>query len=489
MKYKNLSKMFNFLNPEQVKYLDLFLSNNLSKSDKNPMFIMFQLLNENKQLDDAQVCKRIYDKAYCSAYSQLKAKLEKILISAILLNEGKSISKNVEFNERFEIVKQILIAELFIRKTEMELAIEILEKLLQQASSKEYIIEMVLINNLLLQAKSRNESFSELEEMYQKSGETLSEFLEYNTIVNQGAKLRSVVHSIKSQKKIVEKVQEVEMKMNEVLSTKNESNLFINKKEKLMLEMAVCKSKNNFMESLAVAKKLNQLYNQNISKISQADYFNLYIEKSISYLNLSSFQKCIENANLALKYNISKINELAVMEILFLAYFRDNDIENAKTILDKTFANPIIGNTGTMKAKFHFYMACYYYNVKKINQVNKHLNQAYPLFQDKKGWEIALRLLDIMIYIDRKDFYYLNIYLLKVKNVMKKMKNENMLRLIEIMKVVNAICKYNGNKKMVLKAVSSSIKKLNEAKGEYYWSQNSYEFYRFDEWIKDKLIE
>lgn len=489
MKYNNLSKMFNFLNAEQVKYLDLFLSNNTSKNDKSPMFIMFQLLNENKQLDDAQVCRRIYNKDYCSAYSQLKARLEKILISAILLNEGKRISKNAEYNERFEIVKQILIAELFIRKTEMDLAIEVLEKLLQQASSKEYIIEMVLINNLLLQAKSRNESFSELEEMYQKSGETLSEFLEYNTIVHQGAKLRSVIHSVKSQKKIVEKVQEVELKMNEVLSSKNESNLFINKKEKLLLEMAVYKSKNNFKTSLEVAKNLIQLYNQNTSKVSQADYFNLYIEKSISFLNLSSFQECIENANLALKYNISKINELAVMEILFLAYFRNNDIENAKIILDKTFANPTIDNTRTMKAKFHFYMACYHYNMKKINQVNKHLNQAYPLFQDKKGWEIALRLLDIMIYIDRKDFYYLNIYLDKVKNVLKKMKDENTLRLIEILKVVNAICKNNGNKKMVLKTVPSSLKKLSEAKGEYYWIQNGYEFYRFDEWIKDKLIE
>jgi len=488
--FESLHKMFEYLKVDQIKYIDYSLMKTVESDVEKPMYTMFQLLSMNEiKLNDTQVCQKIYQKNYCSAYSQLKSRMYRLIIHAILIGDAKVMTRNKAFNERFDLVKEMIVAEFLIRKGDANIAISILEKLLEQALTKEYIVELVLINNLLVIVRSRDENFGRLENLYKRSGDILKDFFKYTSIYNQSAKLRSVVHSVKSQKVINEKIKEVEDNLSNLKIDENESMFFVNKNREMQLQLSIYSNKNEYEKALQIADDLLILYQNNYNKVDNNDFFGLYIEKSICLLNLFMYDECIESCNEALKYSSSKANELAVFETQFLAYFRKGNYTQANDVLEAAFSNTNLAKMATMNAKFHFYKACFFYKDKNYDQVNKHMRKAELLYADTKGWEIAFKLLDIMIFIDNKDFYYLKFYLEKVRKMLTKMKDENTVRLKEILKISSSVAKHNGNKKLVLKDIENSLNKLSEGKSDFYWNPKGYEFFRFDEWINGKLIE
>lgn len=95
-------------------------------------------------------------------------------------------------------------------------------------------------------------------------------------------------------------------------------------------------------------------------------------------------------------YKPEEVNYLIALETAFRISFFNGDLERCKTLLGEASAHNALSLSKLRLGRWKYYEAALSFRERQFARCSKLLNEATPVMADKSGWNIALRLLEIM---------------------------------------------------------------------------------------------
>jgi tetratricopeptide (TPR) repeat protein len=142
---------------------------------------------------------------------------------------------------------------------------------------------------------------------------------------------------------------------------------------------------------------------------------------------------------------------------------------------------------GYRKSKFIYYQACVLFATKQFKEALQLLNKSLDIEKDKTGWNIALRTLNILVFIELNKINEAARALEALRKYMERLtkSDEVKQRDILIIKLLREIEKdgFRLNQKNMI--ASKLLKELSEKNKPTSWNYYTPELIPFHEWVKD----
>ena len=108
---------------------------------------------------------------------------------------------------------------------------------------------------------------------------------------------------------------------------------------------------------------------------------------------------------------------------------------------------------------------------------------ADPLYQDKHGWNLGLRIFDIMLHVDMRKFDLAESMVGNLRRHVQRYADEDS-RERNMYRFLNILCRSAFNLEEAVKEGADILAKLSEST---HWKAYSHEPVPYDMWIKAKL--
>jgi len=247
-----------------------------------------------------------------------------------------------------------------------------------------------------------------------------------------------------------------------------------------------------FITSIELTLKLQDLVENSPSLNINSSKSGLQMELAKLFIQTGQYTRAQEVAKNAVEnFKDGMINQLRAAEILFFSYLRDNKLSKAKEIIEYAMSHKQYkdkrGNK-TYTARWEFYKANILYLLGEKTLASNLLSQNTVLAKDRSGWELGLRILEIMMRIDENawdivGYNQTNFY--KLLNNIKK-KESNIFRAEKILHIIRILSRSGGDFTLTKQRVNGSLELLTAGKGKYYWDPTGFEVIRFDQWFLEK---
>ncbi len=491
----HIVKFIQSLNAKEIQVVDdhiqsIYLLSG-SNSDESKQLKLFRYITQNneRQLPDTELTKEVSTANLAS----LKYLLSEKIYDALLLN--KHIENKTVFNPREQIVftlkKKILLIKTLYRTLNQgrtETVSFLLAETIKTAKKNE--VFDVLIEALILQKyyKAIRTGFEEFDNI-----NTEISFFDhcfkcvqyandayYRLILN-----REFVKSLSE--KELEKHLQVSISQMEIDFRKTKSqeiNYF-----KHIFHIALYEHKKNYKEAINYCKKLLLLV-----KNSPVIYSKDRIGFAMGNLSMFStynenYKAAALNAQNAQKFHIpNSMTFLIIQEQEFFAHFYGKNYKQAIKCSEEMLQHSLVDTGGYRKSKFIYYEACVLFATKHHKEALQLLNKSLEIEKDKTGWNIALRILTILVFIELNKINEASRALEALRKYMERLTKSDKVKsrdtliiklLREIEKDGFKISNQNNTALKILKELSDKDK--NKANS---WNYYTPELIPFHEWVK-----
>jgi len=439
-------KLVSALSKEELRKFKLLLKQQKASNDE---FLVAKLLDAykyNKNEDDNTIRLKVFPSKNKNAFYQLKNRMvETVFKSLILLNYKK--------DEKILIKNYLTLAEVFVYKSEYELAFDILEKAERKANKKKYYSLLNIIYNDIIDLS-----------------------ISYSKIP-----LNIYLKKKKDVLKTIEQYEQLEHISLEIAWNLQKSN-FRDKGTTILEELDDIKSniENSDLLSRAPSLKISLQRTIRNALLQKGDFDSLALYLSNT---IKEFEK--ENIFIKTNYNHKIIMQVwLINSLLKLKYFKSVIVES-ESLMDSLLAyNKLYYNNFIWtyyqskfiatyyltnledaleflmhiknkyaKPKFEYYslflnqnMFTVYYSLNNYKKANQYLNELLkPDFFDSLSAELKLSItiVDLIMYFESKDYNYL-IY--KIKEIKRKyrtpLSKPNFEREKSFINVLDSLSKY-----------------------------------------------
>jgi hypothetical protein len=491
----HIVKFIQSLNEREIQVIDdhihsIYLLSGSNSADESKQLKLFRYITNNKerQLTDAELSKHISSKNLAS----LKYLLSEKIYDALLLN--KHIENKAVFNPREQIVftlkkKILLIKSLYrvLNQGRTETINFLLTETIKLAKENE--IYDVLIEALILQKylKGIRIGIAEFDNInlqiifYEHCFKCVQNANDiYYRLILNGEFIKSL------SEKEVEKHLRVSIKQMEIDFKKTKSqevNYFMH-----ILQIALFEHEKKFQQAIIYCKKLLSLVKKNEI---------LYTKDRIGFAmnNLCLFNVFIENykeaavqAKNAQKYLIpNSMSYLISKEQEFYAYFYSKNYIEANKCIEEMLQHSMADSGGYRKSKFIYYEACVLFATKQFKEALQLLNKSLEIEKDKTGWNIALRTLNILVFIELNKINEASRALEALRKYMERLtkSDEVKQRDILIIKLLREIEKDGFRLNPKNATAAKMLKELSEKNKPTSWNYYTPELIPFHDWVKD----
>jgi len=498
---KSIIKIVNTLKPSEKQFIINIYKSKVNK-DEQKRFKLFKLVlehceNKSNSSSDKQIELETFKLLYKSskdktAYSHLKSRLRNDILSYLLIQDSsnkKYISPRIKAQlecDRLNNQGLLLLRRGLYKEAEKEL-----KKALKIARKFEIFAEIIRIQ-ISLRATT---GYREGEKKYKLYSKDLNYYIEeyvayikakeYYEIVNMPTHFKTnkneeVLEKSKMFCNELDKIVHKESSENFLFHYyRLKSNHFIN-----LLE---------FEKSIELNFKLQELVKKSPSLNINSNKAGLQMGLAKLYIETGKYQNAQKAAHSAVDgFRDGMINQLRAAEILFFSYLRANQLDKAKETVDYAMEHKQYKSKSAnkeYKAIWDFYHANILYLLGEKAEASTLLSQNTTLAKDKSGWELGLRILDIIMRIDDNawdivSYNITNFYKL-LHNIKKK--ESNIFRAEEILKIIKALSKSGGDFTGSSLKIKQSLALLSQGKGKYYWDPTGFEVIRFDVWFMEKV--
>ena len=213
-----------------------------------------------------------------------------------------------------------------------------------------------------------------------------------------------------------------------------------------------------------------------------------------AYDNLSQYKTFTGNFNEAAKfakqaqtyYSINGIDYLVSKEQEFHVYFYHGKYEKAIVCSNELVEHPLSDVGKFRKSKFVYSQACVYFAQKKYKNALALLKKSLELEKDKTRWNVSLKILYVMIFIELNKTDEATNALESLRKYMARNKKDMKLRDVKIVKVLREMEKND----FVLNEKNQTIKKLWKelaaSKTKISWEFYTPELNPFHKWLAEK---
>ncbi len=208
------------------------------------------------------------------------------------------------------------------------------------------------------------------------------------------------------------------------------------------------------------------------------------------YLRLNNAEGCNYHASLLITISSEDTFNISLAkEHLFMSEFHLGNFGKAHLIIKNLLVNTSPRDT-FYKAKRYYYHACVLFLQRRHKYAHDCLQFTKALDADKNGWNIAVRILDIMNQIQWGGLYHsadahidnLRDHIFKTRKI-KPITPRN----LAILDILKALVKEGFNFDTVAAQKASVLQKLSSGNEDYEWNMISPELIRFDAWFMAKV--
>lgn len=473
------------LTQEEVAILRRYLLPSRASKKPKTLKIVDLILDPRGHNDDViqkRVSPEASDNTFAILIADLKKKIQEVLIMDINLDR-KGIYPQIK-KVKYACRKHLITIDIFFKRGLTHEAFILLDKVIAKAKSFElfdiaaealYTKSSATVKRVGV--KGMHELFDE-SNYYQKCHEVVMQAqILYNQITAEASfhQYADIVDRIES------KFQAIQEQLTHYPS------------ETAWYHLSVCKlfilqEQKNYLEA-------DHLLNEMLVRVKKSKAIRMARRIGIAHMRLADNalmandpQSALDNAEAATDYlDQGNFNNQLAREFVFISSIHLGKTEHLTNLI-----KGLINDTGKEKSPFYFAKRKYYHAcLLVLRNRNKYahicLQECGALDTDKDGWNIALRILNIMNQIswgglyDSAESHIENLY----QHINKTRKlSEVTPRQLAILDILKALVRDGFDFELVSKKKEKEIRLLSSGDKGYEWQMNSTEVIRFDSWFK-----
>lgn len=491
----HIVKFIQSLNEKEIQVIDdhihsIFLLSGSNSAEESKQLKLFRFITTNKDrlLSDSELSKHVGTANLAS----LKYLLTEKIYDALLLN--KHLENKLIFNHKEQVVftlkKKILLIKSLYR-TQNDGRIETVNVLLAETIklAKENEVFDVLIEALIAQKQLKGFRFG-FEEFEKLNNEIF--FYEHCSKCVQNA--YDAFYRLTLNKEFINSLSDKEMEQHLKTSIKQmevdykktkaqEVNYFMH-----ILKIALYEHEKEFKEAISYCKKLLAMVKK--SPVLYSKDRVGFAMANLTQFNVFSgnYKEASMHAKNAQQYHINNsLNHLILKEQEFYAYLYAGNFKEAIKCTEEMLQHSMADTGGYRKSKFIYYEACVLFATKQFKEALQLLNKSLEIEKDKTGWNIALRTLNIMVFIELNKINEASRGLEAIRKYMERNGKSDQIRQrdILIVKLLREIEKDGFRFDSKNANATKMLKDLTEKNKPTSWNYYTPELIPFHEWVKD----
>jgi tetratricopeptide (TPR) repeat protein len=480
------------LSSEEIKIVKeyVYKSNSKPVLGENKIEKLFDTLvaDPEKKFTDKELSNILSSNA--GALRVMKSRLLEKTKDALL--SDRHFENDLIFSEReqilFDLKKKVLLAKSLYRKLNQGKT-EVINLLLAEiiAKGKKYECYDVLVEALTLQRflKGFMTGFIEFDKKTKeiqfydhcfKSTQYANE-LYYKLILNND--LINTLTKKDLENHIYNSIKQLELRYKETQS--QEVNYYLN-----LFKLYICEYIKDYKQGVIVCQKRIQLL-----KKSKVIYNNDRLSFALSTLGqikiyLGKYREAIIDIKSAEKLLIkNSTNYTLLKEIEFYAYIYKGDYEHAMNCTSELMQYSLLSMGQFRQAKFMYFQSCVLFKMKKFKDALKILNKSLEIEKDKIGWNISLRVLMTMIFIELNKAGEANTSIATLrKHIERTSKGKEIKqRDILILKLLRELEKDGFKRNEKNKTATKLLVELSDKNKSTAWNYYTPELIPFHEWV------
>lgn len=494
----HIVKFIQSLNEKEVQVIDdhiqsiYLLSGSNAGESKQLKLFRFITQNKDRELTDSEVSKHVDTPNLAS----LKYLLSEKIYDALLLN--KHLQNEAIFSPREQVVfslkkKTLLIKSLYrtLNQGRIETVNFLVGETIKLAKENEVFDVLAEILIVQKQLKGMRAGISEFESVnneiifYEQCFKSVQNANDayYRLILNQ-----EFIKSL-TQKELDQHIKNSikQMEADYKKTKAQEVNYYMH-----ILQIALYENERNYKKAIEYCKKLLLMIKKSTVLYSK-DRIGFAMSNLTQFnVLIGNYKEAALNAKNAQQFHISNsFNYLTLKEQEFYANFYAGNYKEATKCTEEMLEHSLADTGGYRKSKFVYYQACVLFATKQFKEALQLLNKSLEIEKDKTGWNIALRTLNIMVFIELSKINEASRALEAIRKYMERLTKSDEVkeRDILIIKLLREIEKdgFSYDPKNV--SATKMLKELSEKDKPTSWNYYTPELIPFHEWVQDTAVK
>jgi len=478
---EELRQIYNSLTSSEKRFVRNYYKNDPDKKRLR----LFQLLEEGIEISDEDAMKEIYGEISKTAFSHLKSRLKKDIMSVLLFQEGDKQSAAPYRQAEIDCRRLLIEGDLLLKRGVYKTAVKTLKKAKKLADQYELTAEAIIIEDLLrthIGFKKGLKEFNEYSKELHSKFSLMEEILEAKEVYNKiglGSTFKKnekedyLTYAKKSYKKLQSFYE----------NTKSPTVGYYYYLTALYYFHLI----KDYESALNNAKNLLQLLENSSSIKSSTRIANANLQVTDILIYSGQYQESIHYANETINHlGKGLMNELVSLQWLFFAQFHSGALDQAGQTLERAFAHPKRKASDFLHGKWWFYRASFYFAKGNYDDSLNALDQNRKLLKDKSTWMLGTRLLEIMNFVEQEQFRLIDFRVEALRKLLQKQKKKT--RIQSILKILQTLVNNHYDFDIAINKEKELIRKLKDGEEDFYWDPMGFEMIRFEEWVGRKSL-
>jgi tetratricopeptide (TPR) repeat protein len=447
---------------------------------------LFDLVTRYKDKDEAFFSEKLYGSEPNNTFRVTKSRLKRLLEDVVLNDKSLGDYSAEYINSLLQSKKRLLQGEILLGRgaylASRNILLQVITTTRKFSLHSEYFQASLLLH--------RNQSINLSVKEFQKKSEELIELNRITGLVNEAAILHYSVTNVLTSQTISDKEElaSIESKVNRIGEVAEITSSPLAKYYFYLSKILLLQYNFQYAEALEYCKLQLDLIKEDPAVHSQQRLGSAYFQLTETSLRQGDLEEAQRHAESTLAFfSEEETNYLIVLQTAFhIAFFASNFAE-AQRLAEKALKHPRFEVSKLRAARWHYLRACLFYRMGKIKESLQTLNEATALLQDRLGWNLSFRLLEIILLHEAGHHDLLETKILNLKQFVKRTHQDSeTFRPMTLISILMEWHKQDYDFKKTLKSAKKKLEGLESFHKEVPFDPNSGELVRLEFWMKEK---
>lgn len=447
---------------------------------------LFELVTQYEEQDESFYANDLYGKQPDNTFRVTKSRLKRMMENVVLNDKSLSGYSTEITNIQLQLKKKLLQAEILIGRGVYLAGKNLLMQCISTAQKYNLYQEHFQAEFLMFRLASIRSATKEFEH------QTLTlKKLNYNSsLINEALILHYYINNLLLHKSLSEEqLGDVRLQLNRVADISNENPHPMVQNAHYLSEIYYFQVAGNFENALLFCEKYLDLIQNNPIYYTKQRLAGAYVQLSQVSLQLGESAKAQNYSENAIKFfSADEMNYLIAQELMFRIAFYSEKFEEAQSYIEKAFKHPQFETSKMRAAQWQYFKVCLLVKKGDFKNANRSLSDTTPLLSDKYGWNLYVRLLEIMILFELQLFDPLDARIQNMRQFLKRAnKNSDLYRFMLLLKILREWYRVGYDFSKAKKTVLPILKELQIYHETNPFRKSGFELIRFEKWFAEKL--
>ena len=447
--------------------------------------LLFDLVLKHPNKEENFYAQKLYGKDADNTFRVTKSRLKRILEDEILNDKSMTAYSADYINKYLQSKKRLLQGEILLGRGAWKSSRNLL--LQSQSKAAKYALHDIELDSLLL--LSRNQSINLSATEFDKNTEELLKLNKINYLVNKAAISHYSIKNLLSTRtiddkeellSIANKIEQMEAIAQETESPK--ANYYF-----LLTKVIYLQYIGDFHEAKEFCRQYIHLIETEVAVSSEQRRASANFQMAEIALRTAHYDEAKHYVDKTLGFlQEQQLNYLIVLSTAYRIAFKNRQFNECHSILETAYKHPRFEASPMRKAQWAYNKCALAFTEGDLKLANITLNDATELLNDKYGWNITFRLLEIMILFESGYTDLLDSRILNLKQFIKRAKpGSELYRPMQLINILMKLHKYSLSVKRSAKTIKPLIESL--MKDEKLKGSEGTELIRLEDWLYEKL--